>query len=55
MLNSTKVIVVTGRADSDSRVRTVYLGASDYLRKPIDFNVLTNAIDKALGRAPTTA
>src|SRR6185369_1824839 len=35
-----KVIVVTGRADRDSAVRAVGLGASDFYSKPVDIEVL---------------
>ena len=51
ILAGTKVIVVSARADDDSRVRTVILGASDYLTKPLDFDALARSVDRALGRS----
>ena len=42
-----KVIVVTGRADRDSAVRAVGLGASDFYSKPVDIEVLKLIVQRA--------
>jgi two-component system NtrC family response regulator len=42
-----KVIVVTGRADRDSAVRAVGLGAWDFYSKPVDTDVLKLIVQRA--------
>lgn len=41
-------IVITGRDDEEMRIRAAAVGASAYLCKPIDVEVLLGAIDTAL-------
>lgn len=43
----TKVIVVTGNADRDSALKAVALGASDFLSKPVDTDVLRILVQRA--------
>lgn len=43
----TKVIVVTGNADRDSALKAVALGASDFLSKPVDTEVLRILVQRA--------
>jgi two-component system, NtrC family, response regulator len=43
----TKIIVVTGRADRDSAVRAVGLGAWDFYSKPVDTDVLKLIVERA--------
>jgi two-component system response regulator FixJ len=42
------VIVITGRSDSQTRARALEAGAVAFLEKPVDDQVLMNAIDTAL-------
>lgn len=42
------VIVITGRSDSQTRARALEAGAVAFLEKPVDDQVLMNAIDDAL-------
>jgi two-component system NtrC family response regulator len=42
-----KIIVVTGRADRDSAVKAVGLGASDFYSKPVDTDVLKLIVQRA--------
>jgi two-component system, NtrC family, response regulator len=42
-----KIIVVTGRADRDSAVRAVGLGAWDFYSKPVDVDVLKLIVQRA--------
>jgi two-component system response regulator FixJ len=49
------VIVITGRGDAQTKARALEAGAVAFLEKPVDDQVLMNAIDKALrGRRSTT-
>lgn len=43
------VIIVTGHYEPDMRRRCILAGASGYLRKPIDGELLRRAIDQAIG------
>ncbi|MFO0551291.1 MAG: sigma-54 dependent transcriptional regulator [Polyangiaceae bacterium] len=45
------VIVVTAFGDVTSAVRAMKVGADDYLTKPVDFDVLTFSIQRALQRS----
>lgn len=42
------VVVITGRSDAQTRARALEAGAVAFLEKPVDDQVLMNAIDKAL-------
>ena len=42
------VIVITGRSDSQTKARALAAGAVAFLEKPVDDQVLMNAIDTAL-------
>jgi two-component system response regulator FixJ len=48
------VVVITGRSDAQTRARALEAGAVAFLEKPVDDQVLMNAIDAALchNRAP---
>jgi two-component system response regulator FixJ len=48
------VIVITGRGDAQTRARALESGAVAFLEKPVDDQVLMNAIDAALGGNPAT-
>ncbi|HTP47089.1 MAG TPA: response regulator [Casimicrobiaceae bacterium] len=43
------VIVITGHDTPESRARAIHLGAKSYLRKPVNDNVLLEAIETAIG------
>ena len=43
------VVVVTGHDTAESRAQAVQLGAKDYLRKPVNDDVLLEAIEMAIG------
>jgi FixJ family two-component response regulator len=45
-------IMITGRDDETTRTRSIALGASAYLSKPVDANVLIDAIDAAIRAVP---
>lgn len=49
-LPEAQVVVITGHGSIDSAVRAMKSGASDYLTKPVDAEVLELAIGKALER-----
>jgi two-component system response regulator FixJ len=49
------VIVITGRSDSQTRARALEAGAVAFLEKPVDDQVLMNAIDAALHGNRTAA
>jgi two-component system response regulator HydG len=49
--SSLPVIVVTAFGDVSSAVKAMRVGADDYLTKPIDFDVLTFSIERALSRS----
>jgi two-component system, LuxR family, response regulator FixJ len=42
------VVVITGRSDAQTRARALAAGAVAFLEKPVDDQVLMNAIDAAL-------
>jgi two-component system response regulator FixJ len=42
------VIVITGRSDSQTKARALAAGAVAFLEKPVDDQILMNAIDAAL-------
>src|SRR5262245_4852934 len=46
-----KIIVMTGRADRDSAVRAVALGAWDFYSKPVDTEVLRLIVQRAFHMA----
>jgi CheY-like chemotaxis protein len=50
--NMVPVIVVTGVKDPGLPARVRALGASDVLKKPVDAQRLTQALDRALGTPP---
>ncbi|HTC50977.1 MAG TPA: PEP-CTERM-box response regulator transcription factor [Steroidobacteraceae bacterium] len=43
-----KIIVITGREGREHAVRAIGLGAFDYCQKPVDTNVLSMIVDRAL-------
>ena len=45
---TTKVIVVTGREDKENAVRAIGMGASDFYQKPLDADILTFVVNRAL-------
>jgi two-component system, LuxR family, response regulator FixJ len=44
------VVVITGRSDAQTRARALAAGAVAFLEKPVEDQVLMNAIDAALRR-----
>ncbi|MBS3803306.1 MAG: PEP-CTERM-box response regulator transcription factor [Oleiphilaceae bacterium] len=44
----TKVIVVTGRDDKENAVKAIGMGASDFYQKPVDADILTFVVNRAL-------
>lgn len=44
----TKVVVVTGREDKENAVRAIGMGASDFYQKPLDADILTFVVNRAL-------
>ncbi len=46
----TEIIVVTGHGDLDSAIAALKLNASDFILKPIDFEVILMTLDRALQR-----
>lgn len=44
----TKVIVVTGREDKENAVKAIGMGASDFYQKPLDADILTFVVNRAL-------
>jgi FixJ family two-component response regulator len=44
----TKVIVISGFGDKDSAISALRLGAFDFLEKPLDHELLTHSINRAL-------
>ncbi|MCR4715585.1 MAG: diguanylate cyclase [Lachnospiraceae bacterium] len=49
----TPVIFLTGENDNDKETQGLKLGASDYVRKPFDKNILVNRIYKAINNKKT--
>ncbi len=45
---NTKVIVVTGREDKENAVKAIGMGASDFYQKPLDADILTFVVNRAL-------
>ena len=45
-------IIITGRDDEELRARSLSSGATAFLCKPIDADVLMTAIDEAINRLP---
>ena len=43
------VVVITGHDAPESHARATQLGATGYLRKPVNDSVLLEAIEKAIG------
>ncbi len=48
--SETEIIVVTGHGDMDSAIAALKLHASDFILKPIDFEVILMTLDRALER-----
>jgi DNA-binding NtrC family response regulator len=46
--NQLPVIMITGYASIDTAVKSIKIGAFDYIKKPLDFDILLNIIDKAV-------
>ncbi len=44
----TKIIIVTGRADTKTAIQALRLGAFDFLEKPIDMELLSYTLNRAL-------
>ncbi|SDW60631.1 PEP-CTERM-box response regulator transcription factor [Marinobacter mobilis] len=44
----TKVIVVTGREDKENAVKAIGMGACDFYQKPLDADILTFVVNRAL-------
>ncbi|WP_404362274.1 PEP-CTERM-box response regulator transcription factor [Marinobacter sp.] len=44
----TKVIVVTGREDKENAVKAIGMGASDFYQKPLDADILSFVVNRAL-------
>ncbi len=44
----TKIIIVTGRADKELAIKALRLGAFDFLEKPIDMELLSHSLNRAL-------
>ena len=42
------IIILTGHADVDSAVKTLKMGASDFLQKPVNSNDLFEAVENAV-------
>ena len=49
------VILLTGHGDISMAVKAMQAGAADFIEKPVDKNVLFDAIDRAVARATETA
>jgi CheY-like chemotaxis protein len=45
------IIVVTAAAEEETRRWALHLGCDDFLEKPVELRVLTQAVDRCLGRA----
>ncbi len=48
--DSTEIIVMTGHGDMDSAIQALKLRASDFIVKPIDFEVILMTIERATAR-----
>ncbi len=48
--SETEIIVVTGHGDLDSAIAALKLNASDFILKPIDFEIILMTLDRALQR-----
>jgi len=46
--SDTKIIIVTGRADKKLAIKALRLGAFDFLEKPIDMELLSHSVNRAL-------
>jgi DNA-binding NarL/FixJ family response regulator len=44
----TKIIIITGRADKEIVIKALRLGAFDFLEKPIDMDLLSYSVNRAL-------
>jgi two-component system NtrC family response regulator len=44
----TKVIVVTGREEKENAVKAIGMGASDFYQKPLDADILTFVVNRAI-------
>jgi DNA-binding NarL/FixJ family response regulator len=44
----TKIVMVTGRADTETAIQALRLGAFDFLEKPIDMELLSHTLNRAL-------
>ena len=45
------IIVVTAAAEEDTRRWALHLGCSDFLEKPVELRILTQAVDRCLSSA----
>ena len=48
--SDTEIVVMTGHGDMDSAIKALKLRASDFILKPIDFEVILLTIERAAGR-----
>ena len=46
--SDTKIIIVTGLADKELAIKALRLGAFDFLEKPIDMELLSHSVNRAL-------
>lgn len=44
----TKIIIITGGGDKESAIRSLRLGAFDFLEKPFDYKLISHSIERAL-------
>lgn len=44
----TKIIIISGFGDKESAIRSLRLGAFDFLEKPIDYKLISHSIERAL-------
>lgn len=46
--SDTKIIIITGRADKEVAIKALRLGAFDFLEKPMDMELLSYSVNRAL-------
>lgn len=51
---NTEVIVITGHGDMESAIQSLHMGASDFINKPVNDDVLSIALERAEARLKTT-
>ena len=44
----TKIIIITGGGDKESAIKSLRLGAFDFLEKPFDYKLISHSIERAL-------